>query len=553
MPGSVFEPKNLGFLSALPLTSILSYFGLGLIPIPLLSLFDLPLILFLVRNGSPLYILTLFFFLALSIGLSFCDFSSSPLDSPFDNIGVLISIGALVAFLTILPTYIEKVYLRRYGQSSFFLFAGLWVSTWLLWRRFSPFGSWGDWAYTLQGDGNPLIQLASVFGLSGIDFVLAWWAHIGATLLADSLNNVNVDDGSNQLNERTSLLSPESQAPAIRQTSRKIVLSAIALLFIYSWGAKRLNQIESNIEPLKTLKVACLLAAPSIKDSPLEEMIHSTKDLATRAKIILWSESAVNLDSTTALDNLLNETMVIAKKHIVYVGITYTVPSGGHKRRNFLTLIDKDGSILFNYTKTHPVPIAEGYSTEAGPGELPLKEINVPTIIKKISVPLNVSAAICFDMDFPKLLQQAGEANLVLSPAQTWGSRVGLEHLHMASVRAIEQGFWLLRCDAGGVSGIVDDLGRIRNWQVAPKSGVSSLIWDLPLTDSKRETLYSTYGDIGSLVLILIVCALEGLTRFANEKVESFEDKVEKIWNENKGRFLEWLPRSPSQQRQLFV
>src|SRR5438046_2210830 len=68
---------------------------------------------------------------------------------------------------------------------------------------------------------------------------------------------------------------------------------------------------------------------------------------------------------------------------------------------------------------------------------------------------LNVSGAICLDFDFPELLGQAAGANLVLSPAQTWSAHVGLQHLKMSSVRAIENGYWILRCDGGGASGLI--------------------------------------------------------------------------------------------------
>ena len=113
--------------------------------------------------------------------------------------------------------------------------------------------------------------------------------------------------------------------------------------------------------------------------------------------------------------------------------------------------------ILFEYQKTHPVPLVESYSIESGPGILFSSEIEVEKKEHKQKETLNmtVSGAICLDMDFPELLGQASSADLVLAPAQTWSAHVGLQHLRMSSVRAVENGYWILRCDGGGASGLI--------------------------------------------------------------------------------------------------
>ncbi|CAG8483740.1 5523_t:CDS:1 [Ambispora leptoticha] len=544
MPGgSIFEPKNVAFGAALPLTFFFSWLGLGTIPIPVYPLFDLPLIVFLVRaTKTLLYDAMLFCFLAFSIGLSYRDFSYDALASPFDNLAVIALIGSAIAFLTILPAYIEKIINEKYKKSNFFLFAGLWMATWLSYRRHSPFGSWGDWAYTIQGTGDALTQSASILGLSGIDFLLAWWAHVGAEFLNEFTNaGAGQDDliSFGDDDEGTPLLSRDQKEIAAQRSRKKKILSLFAFLAIYTYGASRLNEIESNTEPLKTFKVACVLSSPNIDETPSSAMIKHTAKLVTQAKLVLWSESAVPLSSIHEMELLLTEIKNLTKKHHSNVGVTYTIPTTDNKRLNVLSLIDREGNIIFNYTKTYPVPIAEGYSTKSGPGILPLEEIDVREPKAHVPLLLNVSAAICFDMDFPSLLAQAANANLVLSPAQTWSSRIGLEHLRMASVRAIEQGFWLLRCDAGGVSGLVDDAGRIRNWQVASKGGVQDFLWDLPLTE-KRTTIYSQYGDWASLAILALIALL---TVAPGRYVEKTEQQIDNLFANTYKKILDTLPR----------
>lgn len=66
-----------------------------------------------------------------------------------------------------------------------------------------------------------------------------------------------------------------------------------------------------------------------------------------------------------------------------------------------------------------------------------------------------LSGAICFDMDFPGYLRQAGgrRADLLLQPSNTWGP-IGAYHFADNALRAVEGGFTHVRCSSGGFSGV---------------------------------------------------------------------------------------------------
>jgi len=66
-------------------------------------------------------------------------------------------------------------------------------------------------------------------------------------------------------------------------------------------------------------------------------------------------------------------------------------------------------------------------------------------------------AAICYDTDFPGLMAQAGaqQAKIVLSPASDWRT-IDPRHTQIASFRAAEQGFNLVRQANGGLSAAYD-------------------------------------------------------------------------------------------------
>ena len=72
-----------------------------------------------------------------------------------------------------------------------------------------------------------------------------------------------------------------------------------------------------------------------------------------------------------------------------------------------------------------------------------------------------LGSAICFDLDFPQLLAQAGRlgTDVLLAPSNDWRD-IDPWHTHMATFRAVEQGFNLVRQARSGLSMAVDYQGR---------------------------------------------------------------------------------------------
>ncbi|RHZ87717.1 hypothetical protein Glove_31g23 [Diversispora epigaea] len=490
----VFRPLYL-------LVFLLSLYGLGASPISILPFFNLPLIFLLVRINSITNNLWLFVSLAIGTGFSYSE-QGAPSDSYFANVWVLTIVGAAVALLTLLPMIITKYLIKFIKRNQFFndkilnsdennsyttsqfylfLFPVLWTITWSMFRRYIPLGSWGDWAYTINNSGyggDPIMQITSIGGLSAVNIILALMAqittdyfiyyHMKNKFEVQQLENNNNNSNENHLidliseegEEETPFLQ-NNQNNQDNQNNNKInkmkikaeQLSIqnwylrfgliILLLVIIIFGSHRLYYLEdSNLENIGKLTVGCVLPPPG---SNIEKMMKLTDALATQhnSKIILWAESAVDLRDDDELELLMTRAKKLANKKKFYLGLTYTISEGGSarfKKKNMLTLIGPNNETVFDYQKTHPVPIAE-YSTESGPGgNLRVENIEIFNKISKDSISINVSGAICLDMDFPELLTTASEADIVLQPAQTWSSIIGLQHLKMASTRAIENG-----------------------------------------------------------------------------------------------------------------
>jgi len=194
--------------------------------------------------------------------------------------------------------------------------------------------------------------------------------------------------------------------------------------------------------------------------------------------------------------------------------------------------------------KTHPVWLAESWSTEGGEGKLPVVDVKYEDKNKRhhrnYTTDLRISGAICLDMDFPELLNQASSANLVLSPAQTFSTYVGLQHLRMSSIRAVENGYWILRCDQGGASGLIDPLGRIRNYEISIRKNIQLITWDVPFDSIKRvDTYYGALGETLVWVFIGFVISLRAYWVFGKESQIDFVRNLVDNFYDNKIQYID--------------
>jgi apolipoprotein N-acyltransferase len=105
-----------------------------------------------------------------------------------------------------------------------------------------------------------------------------------------------------------------------------------------------------------------------------------------------------------------------------------------------------------------------------------------------------LSAAICFDADFPRLLAQAGarRADIVLVPSNDWRA-IDPWHTQMASFRAIEQGVNLVRHTSQGLSAAFDYQGRALATMDHYAATERTLVSQVPTRGV--PTLYAWLGD----------------------------------------------------------
>lgn len=314
-----------------------------------------------------------------------------------------------------------------------------------------PFGSWFATAYSQYGN-LALLQILSVTGLWGIAFLIGWAAAAGNALWEEwsiSRRIPRVATGCALLIIATMLAGGARLAlfPPAGKAVRVATLSGIRGEL--HPDPKVVGRFFRN-EPLAPDEMATIRTSTSaVADDLLE---RSEREAKAGARIIFWGEANAPVLKEDESD-LIRRGGVLAKANGIYLGMLL---ASWHREtkpplENKIVLIQPDGTPAWEFFKAHPVPGGEASISIRGDGKL-----------RALDTPYGrLSSVICFDADFPQLLAQAGRlrADILLDPSNDWKA-IDPWHTRMASFRAIEQGFNLVRHTSQGLSAAFDYQGR---------------------------------------------------------------------------------------------
>jgi apolipoprotein N-acyltransferase len=308
-----------------------------------------------------------------------------------------------------------------------------------------------------------------------------------------------------------------------RAARRGVALAGTALVAALAYGTARLHSsaprhhASSSSSSSSSLRVSCLLR---VLDTPMTapaEALWAATALRVASgedDIILWSETAVTVRAPAGEAALLARAGALSATGRAYLGVTYELQGdGGAPSLNVFALLrpgqghnatsdaaapspaptpaptaaaDAHPQLAFRYVKGHPVPLVEaGFA--AGPRRLHFED----------DAPWGrTTAAICFDHDFPPLMRQAGAARaaLALQPAQTWGPRAfRRRHALGNGLRAVENGYTLLRCGSDGVTGAIGPHLETLAWKETGSEGVVRMTLPAPAA-LRRDTVFARAG-----------------------------------------------------------
>ncbi len=408
--------------------------------------------------------------------------------------GVAYAAAAIVfGLIALLPYLADRAIARRIpGLLGTLVFPSAVVMLETLTMLFSPFGSWGSFAYT-QYRVLPLVQLVSITGLAGLTFLIAWFASIAnlrtrpgfvvyACVLAAVLTFGFVRLQSPEARETVRIAAITPRIPTYTVRGDAVNAPIYAVL-----------QSVRRQQPL----TESAWAAFRMRASAVERELLSASEAELRrgAKIIVWSEGAAIVERGEEA-GLVKRAAELARRARAAIAVSFlTVDARGSSTfENKTVLVDARGSTVWTYHKAHPVPGME--ACIPGDGRLPV-----------VQTPYGrLATAICFDMDFPRLIRQA-RADIMLVPSDDW-REIAPRHSQMAAFRAVEQGFALVRPASNGLSLAVDRFGRV---QASQDYFSGARVMHARVPRQGARTVYSRIGDVvpacAALVLVVLSVA----------------------------------------------
>ncbi len=240
-----------------------------------------------------------------------------------------------------------------------------------------------------------------------------------------------------------------------------------------------------------TLKNRFNANVDSIADKANNDFLTNCELAASSgAKVVFGIETVISLQKDKEVE-FIEKAKVIAQKDSIYLGLPMKViPNGFPEVRpeNKIIWISPNGQVLYSYHKAKPTPGEGNY----GDG-----------IIRYFDSPYGrISSSICFDMDFPALISQVNkmDIDIMLVPGNDW-QEIAPYHTYVASARAIEQGFNMVRAASRGLSASFNYKGQILSSMDYFKTDDLILYSDIPTKGQK--TIYSILGDYFAWLCII--------------------------------------------------
>jgi apolipoprotein N-acyltransferase len=343
-----------------------------------------------------------------------------------------------------------------------------------------PYGSSACVAYS-QLNFLPFLQLASLAGPWGMGFVL---------LLFPAGLALGVH------------LWGSARRQAMRVVGATLGVVGAALIF----GAARL----AIPQPGPEVKVGLVasdtvegVASPGAATQRLfEEYAQHAQELIARgAQLVVLPENlGVVIDPEVAKTNAIFQAVADRTGATIVVGMTHAEPTVHYNEAR----IYAPGATVRSYDKEHLLAPFETSNYKPGTAR---------TLFQAPGTVLGQAwgVTICKDLDFTEPARSYGQAGVGLMLVPAWDFRVdGFWHGHAAAMRAVEDGFSLVRSARRGLLTVADNRGRIVAETPSNAAPFATLLATVPAGHS--GTLFLLLGDwfgwvtMALLVLVVAQC-----------------------------------------------
>ncbi len=405
---------------------------------------------------------------------------------------VMLLIGTFFGVFTIIPFAATK-----YGRTAFdkvLIFAALW-------------GVVTEWVRSFILTGFPWNPISSTLAFSPTMLqTLGWWGTYGLSVVVVLTGALPV-----VFAQKQSLKNLWS-----------VGASLLILLVLWGYGTITLKQDKKEIAdnlPLVRLVQPSIPQALKWENGTLEDNFRKYIDLSLEKQnkaidFVIWGETAIPFDLDYDLfHHSLVQKAVPENGYLISGNVRWEFNGRRYVPYNSLTVINNNGQIEDMYDKSHLVPFGEymplrrylpdwvrpvaNVVAEFGRGE-PLKTIAVGKYPEFAPI-------ICYEVIFSgKVARRENKPKwmVVVTNDGWYGQSSGpYQHLVAAQMRAIEEGFAVVRSACSGISAIITPYGVITD--TIPLD-VTGFVDGYVRVDLAHKTLFGSFGN----VLPLLLCGL---------------------------------------------
>jgi len=362
-------------------------------------------------------------------------------------------IAAAYGLCYFLPFVIDRIAATRIaGFASTLVLPLSWFLVEILIQLLTPYGSWSSAGYTQMGHAF-LTPLAAWVGVAGVAFVTVWAASVASWMvMTKAPMRRRLLMSALWAGSIVALVLLARTPPAIDMPdASNVPVAAITPSNEATLRVQRAVQVARESGEFSREILARLDGVTSELNDGL--MMRSRDAAQKGARLIVWSETAGRALGSQE-DRLIARGQELAREEGIYLFMGLGVLHPGRQRplENKVVAITPSGEIAWQYRKARPIVGSE--APFLPPGHNDLATLDTPFG--------RIGLVICHDLDFPDFVAQAGrkEVELMLVPSADWLVIADL-HAKMGIMRAVENGFSLLRPAHDGLSVIASPQGHV--------------------------------------------------------------------------------------------
>ena len=379
------------------------------------------------------------------------------LNSVLPRLMVIIFTLSLPLLFAIILLVTRNIILKSKHWAAFLSFPVLYAGFEWIYFQVSRDGTAGSLAYS-QADCMPLIQIASITGVTGISFIIC----LIPALLAGALHFRR----------------------DMKPISPPLILLSFTIALIFTFGFIRLNRFNDS----PTVKIGMIVIDELYRDDSTETILQQYAKVMDSMKgdslqIILLPEKIVSIANDAQLKIITDA----ANRNNVDLIVGITRESKKEKLNQ--SLLFSGDQPAQAYTKVNL------YEGEAYEGYTPGRVLHEGSWRNE-----SIGLVVCKDMDFDRFIRQYKKATILFVPAWDF-IRDDWLHSRMAIMRGVENGFSIARNARQGRLTISDFCGRVLTERSSADGKEQVLIGQLPAI--KIPCLFSKIGNIPGLLYII--------------------------------------------------